>query len=144
MKNIKNYASIIAKYWNKPVNEAHIKINEHAPVELNGSPTLIHVDASVRMFKLLQEELFEYKEACREENLIEVIDAIFDMQFVLDGIKAQHGLHEVQESFMDEILRSNLSKLDGDEFKINSIGKVLKPDTYSPPNLSEVLKKVRS
>ena len=136
---MKNYAQIIAKYWNKPVHEAHLKSNEHAPVELNGKPSLIHVDASVRMFKLMQEELFEYKEACSNNDLVEVIDAIFDMQFVLDGIKAQHGLHEVQEMFMDEVLRSNLSKLDGKELKVNEIGKVLKPVTFSPPNLGKFL-----
>lgn len=143
MKQIKNYAQIIAKMWNKPVNKAQVKRNEHAPVELNGSPTLIHVDASVRMFKLMQEELFEYKEACREENLIEVIDAIFDMQFVLDGIKAQHGLQDVQEYFMDEVVRSNLSKLEVGEMKMSEIGKVLKPDTFSAPQLGTILKQLQ-
>ena len=144
-----NYSKIIGKEWNTPVNKAQIKNNEPSPVEVNNEPTLIHPDAAVRMFKLLQEELWEYKEAYemeRESNtdkeiLIKVIDAIFDMQYVLSGIIAQHGLSKYQDKFMEEIHRSNLTKIDG-EIVMNELGKILKPSGYEKPNLKRILEEL--
>ena len=145
---MKNYAKIIAKEWNTPIKNHHIKTGEHAPVEVNDKPTLIHPDAAVRMFKLMQEELWEFKyayekgssEITQTERLIEVVDAIGDMQYILDGIKAQHGLQDIQEQIQDEIHRSNLTKLQGGEIITNEIGKIQKPDTYESPNLKDILK----
>jgi len=144
---MKNYAKIIGKEWNTPVNKAQVKIGEHAPVEVNNSPTLIHRDASVRMFKLLQEELWEFKaaydldskEVSERERLVLVTDAIFDMQYVLSGMIAQHGLEEFQDIVMDEIHRSNLTKLQGGNIEMNDMGKILKPSTYSPPKLIDLI-----
>jgi len=144
---MKNYAKIIGKEWNTPVNKAQVKNNEHAPVEVNNSPTLIHRDASVRMFKLLQEELWEFKaaydldskEVSERERFVLVTDAIFDMQYVLSGIIAQHGLEDIQDIIMDEIHRSNLTKLQGGNIEMNDMGKILKPSTYSPPKLIDLI-----
>jgi len=144
---MKNYAKIIGKEWNTPVNKAQVKNNEHAPVEVNNNPTLIHRDAAVRMFKLLQEELWEFKaaydldskEVSERERLVLVADAIFDMQYVLSGMIAQHGLEEFQDIVMDEIHRSNLTKLQGGNIEMNDMGKILKPSTYSPPKLIDLI-----
>jgi len=144
---MKNYAKIIGKEWNTPVNKAQVKNNEHAPVEVNNNPTLIHRDAAVRMFKLLQEELWEFKaaydldskEVSERERLVLVTDAIFDMQYVLSGMIAQHGLEEFQDIVMDEIHRSNLTKLQGGNIEMNDMGKILKPSTYSPPKLIDLI-----
>ena len=144
---MKNYSKIIAEEWNTPVREAQLEINEHAPVEVNNTPTLIHRDAAVRMFKLMQEELWEYLHAYQKEKneitdkdrLIEVFDAVLDMQYILDGIKAQHGFQEVQFKGMDEVHRSNRTKLTGGKMLMSDIGKVLKPDSYEKPDLGKIL-----
>jgi hypothetical protein len=146
---MKNYSKIIADEWNKPVREAQLKTNEHAPVEINNAPTLIHRDAAVRMFKLMQEELWEYlhayqkeeNEITKEDRLIEVLDAVLDMQYILDGIKAQHGFQDIQEEGLDEVHRSNRTKLTGGKMLMSDIGKVLKPDTYEKPQLKDILVK---
>ena len=147
---MKNYSKIIAKEWNTPVRKAQIENKEHAPVEVNNKPTSLHRDAEVRMFKLMQEELYEYKESTEmsleehseEEILISKIDAIFDMQYILDGLKAQHGLSEYQDVFMDEIHSSNLTKIVNGEIKLRSDGKVLKPETFKKPNLLRILREI--
>jgi predicted HAD superfamily Cof-like phosphohydrolase len=140
---MKNYPKLIAKEWNAPIREAQVQNNEHAPVECHVVPTSLHRDAETRMFKLMQEELYEYKEASEmsleehsaEEILIAKIDAIFDMKYILDGIIAQHGLQNFQELFMDEIHNSNLTKIQNGKILLREDGKVLKPKTFKSPNL---------
>lgn len=89
---------------------------------------------------MILEELNEYHKACREEDLVEIADAIGDMLYLVIGTAYRHGLDaEELGKVMDEIHRSNMSKLHDGKVVKNSVGKVVKPDTFSPPNLKEVL-----
>ena len=149
MKKIFNWASIIGKDWNEPVNNAQIEAGQHAPVEVHQLPSNIHRDAAMRMFHLLYEELNEYREATQneeitaDEKLILQIDAIFDMQYLLSGLIAQHGLQNYQNKFMHEIHESNLTKLQSGQVRLREDGKILKPDGYRPPDLRGVLEDIK-
>lgn len=91
-------------------------------------------------FNMLNEELHEYFTACKESNRVEIADAIGDMLYLIIGTAYKHGLDaEELGKVMDEIHRSNMSKLHNGEVVKNSIGKIVKPDTFSPPNIAEVL-----
>ena len=91
-------------------------------------------------FNMLNEELNEYFTACRENDRVEIADAIGDMLYLIIGTAYKHGLDaEELGKVMDEIHRSNMSKLHNGEVVKNSVGKVVKPDTFSPPNIAEVL-----
>jgi len=59
---------------------------------------------------LLQEELDELKEAIKENDLVEVADALCDIQYVLSGAILEFGLANDFKALFDEVQRSNMSK----------------------------------
>jgi len=83
-------------------------------------------------FKLMSEENEEYLEAAKNNDLIEVADALGDMLYILCGTIIEHGMQDKIEEVFDEIQRSNLSKLGED-------GKVMKGPNYFKPKISEIL-----
>jgi|TARA_B100001094_G_scaffold35773_1_gene29816 predicted HAD superfamily Cof-like phosphohydrolase len=89
-------------------------------------------------FDLIEEELDELKLGMDNQNLIEVADALTDLLYVIYGAGQAFGI-DLDECFQ-EVHCSNMSKLgeDGRPIKRED-GKVLKPDTYFPPNLKDIL-----
>ncbi len=148
MRSTTNWATKIGQEWNEPVRNAQVEAGQHAPVEVNKHPSNIHRDAAMRMFHLLYEELLEYQEATQNEDICDMekltlqTDAIFDIQYLLSGLIAQHGLQDHQDLFMDEIHRSNLTKLQAGQVKLRDDGKILKPSSYQPPRLRSILNRL--
>lgn len=93
-------------------------------------------------FELMKEENEEYLEAAKNNDLVEVADALGDMLYILCGTIIEHGMqHKIEEVF-DEIQRSNMSKLGADGKPIyREDGKVLKGPNYFKPNIREILDK---
>jgi predicted HAD superfamily Cof-like phosphohydrolase len=58
----------------------------------------------------LAEELKELQQAVDDNNLIEVADALCDLQYVLAGAILEFGLGEKFKELFDEVHRSNMSK----------------------------------
>jgi predicted HAD superfamily Cof-like phosphohydrolase len=59
------------------------------------------------------------------------------LKWVIEGL--EHSLGIPQQAVWDEVARSNMSKLvDGKLIKRDD-GKVLKPDTFVPPNIKKIL-----
>ena len=58
----------------------------------------------------MQEELDELKEAIQENDLVEIADALSDLQYVLSGAVLEFGLAHKFKSLFDEVQRSNMSK----------------------------------
>lgn len=88
---------------------------------------------------LLAEELEELKEALLGGDLVETLDALTDLQYVLDGAYLSFGLHEVKQAAFAEVHRSNMSKLgaDGKPVRRESDGKILKGPDFTPPDLAQ-------
>lgn len=59
---------------------------------------------------LLQEELNELKQAIADNDLIEIADALCDLQYVLSGAVLEFGLGEKFVDLFNEVQRSNMSK----------------------------------
>lgn len=59
---------------------------------------------------LLQEELNELKQAIADKNIVEIADALCDLQYVLSGAILEFGLGEKFRELFDEVHRSNMSK----------------------------------
>tara|TARA_R110002049_G_C8878595_1_gene539767 strand:- start:56 stop:523 length:468 start_codon:yes stop_codon:yes gene_type:complete len=59
---------------------------------------------------LLAEELKELEEAIANNDLVEVADALCDLQYVLSGAILEFGLGEKFKTLFDEVQRSNMSK----------------------------------
>ena len=59
---------------------------------------------------LIAEELKELQEAIADNDLVEVADALCDIQYVLSGAILEFGLGEKFKSLFDEVQRSDMSK----------------------------------
>lgn len=112
-------------------------------IENNKAPKgdLTKEDALLR-YKLMREENEEYLEACENNDLVEIADALGDQLYILCGTILRHGLqHKIGEVF-EEIQRSNMSKLGEDGKPIyREDGKVLKGPNYFKPNIKAILDK---
>ena len=117
---------------------------------------------------LISEELKELEEAIKDKDLVEVADALCDIQYVLSGAILEFGLGDKFKQLFDEVQRSNMSKTcesleeaqetqqyylekDGTESYIEksdghflvyrkSDNKTLKSVNYSPADLKGILK----
>lgn len=116
---------------------------------------------------LLQEELNELKDAIKNNDIVEISDALADLQYVLSGAILEFGLGDKFNELFLEVQRSNMSKAcssqqeaiqtllhykekDGTEgyYKEvdgkwlvyrNADNKVLKSINYSPTNLTDII-----
>ena len=88
---------------------------------------------------LIKEELEELTEAMKDENLLEVADALTDILYVTYG--AGHAFGIDLDKCFDEVQNSNMSKLGEDGKPIyNESGKVMKGPNYFKPDLSKYIK----
>jgi predicted HAD superfamily Cof-like phosphohydrolase len=60
--------------------------------------------------ELISEELKELEEAIKDNDLVEVADALCDIQYVLSGAILEFGLGEKFKALFEEVQRSNMSK----------------------------------
>ena len=87
---------------------------------------------------LIEEELEELHYAIDNQNMVDTADALTDLLYVVYGAGHAFGI-DLDDCFK-EVHQSNLSKLGPDFRPIKrEDGKVLKPDTYFPPDLKTVL-----
>lgn len=98
------------------------------------------IDKNELRFNLMKEENEEYLEAAKNNDLIEVADALGDMLYILCGTIIEHGLQYKIEAVFDEIQKSNMSKLGADGQPIyREDGKVLKGPNYFKPDIDKIL-----
>ena len=129
-------------------------------------PTIPNADRCNLRISLLQEELNELKEAIANHDLVEIADALCDLQYVLSGAVLEFGLGEKFVTLFDEVQRSNMSKAcatqeeadetiafykekgenayaqkSGDKINVHRIAdqKVLKNKYYSPADLKSII-----
>ena len=87
---------------------------------------------------LIEEELNELKEAIKNNDIVEVADALTDILYVTYG--AGHSFGVNLDKCFDEVQRSNMSKLGEDGNPIyNDSGKVMKGPNYSIPDLKKII-----
>ena len=111
-------------------------------LDFNENPTAdLGVKTHELRYNLMKEENEEYLDAVKNNDLIEIADALGDMMYILCGTIIEHGLQDKIEAVFDEIQRSNMSKLDQDGNPIyREDGKVLKGPNYFKPDFSRILK----
>jgi predicted HAD superfamily Cof-like phosphohydrolase len=89
---------------------------------------------------LIEEEAEELNDAIRNNDPVEALDALIDILVVTIG--AIHSMGADAEGAWNEVMRSNFSKVSEDgKVRKREDGKVLKPITYSPPDLIPYMKK---
>ncbi len=117
---------------------------------------------------LLQEELNELKQAIEDNDIVEIADALCDLQYVLSGAVLEFGLGNKFVELFNEVQRSNMSKacdteqqaqetvehykakgeeahyeISGEKFNVHRVSdnKVLKNKYYSSADLKSILEK---
>ena len=103
--------------------------------------TLIERDQFELRHKLMAEENDEYLEACENNDIVGIADALGDQLYILCGTILKHGLQNVIEDIFDEIQASNMSKLGEDGRPIlRGDGKILKGPHYFKPDLRKFIR----
>ncbi|MFY0594574.1 hypothetical protein [Roseivirga sp.] len=74
------------------------------------SPQIPSEDRCKLRVSLIAEELKELEEAIADNDLVEIADALADIQYVLSGAILEFGLGGKFKSLFDEVQRSNMSK----------------------------------
>ncbi len=90
-------------------------------------------------YDLIHEELEELLTAIKENNIVEIADALTDILYVTYG--AGHAFGIDLDKCFNEVQESNMSKLGENNTPIyNNDGKVMKGPNYFKPNLKQFLK----
>lgn len=126
---------------NKPLT-AVTDFHQAFGLEVNNHPTVyISDETKMLRYNLMKEENEEYLEAVKNNDMVEVADALGDMLYILCGTIISHGMQDQLEAVFDEIQRSNMSKLDENGKPIyREDGKVLKGPNYFKPDIASILK----
>ena len=106
--------------------------------EIKTKPSLSSEKINNLRINLISEELEELKDAIKNNDLKETIDALTDILYVTYG--AGHAFGVDLDKCFEEVQNSNMSKL-GDDGKpiYNESGKVMKGPNYSEPDLKKTL-----
>jgi predicted HAD superfamily Cof-like phosphohydrolase len=111
-----------------------VKVFQHA-CDQKASPE------NASLYKSLMEEEFkEFIDAHWDKNEVEMLDACMDLIWVTLGFCAMKG-YDVDGAW-NEVLRSNMRKLDPVTQKVirREDGKILKPEGWTPPDLTKFVK----
>jgi len=107
--------------------------------EVKNKPGLSSEKINNLRISLINEELEELKQAVKNNDLKEAVDALTDILYVTYG--AGHAFGVNLDKCFDEVQKSNMSKL-GENGKpiYNEAGKVMKGPSYFKPDLSKFIK----
>ena len=104
--------------------------------EVKSKPSFSSNKINKLRIDLIKEELDELQEAMKNNDLLEVADALTDILYVTYG--AGHAFGIDLDKCFDEVQNSNMSKLgENGEPIYNESGKVMKGPNYFKPNLSK-------
>ena len=107
--------------------------------EIKKKPSLSSDKINKLRLDLIQEELGELKAAMKNNDLLEVADALTDILYVTYGAGHAFGIN--LDKCFNEVQNSNMSKLDGDGKPIyNESGKVMKGPNYFKPDLNKFIR----
>lgn len=119
------------------MNDAQRMVQEfHKQFEIHVSPTPSIPDEPTQILRkrLIQEEFDELQEAMREKDLSSIAKELADLLYVVYGTAVSLGID--MEPVFREVHRSNMSKVGGHK---REDGKWVKPPTYSPAQLDDLL-----
>jgi len=116
-----------------------LEFNQAFEIPKLNSPAIGEDELIELRIKLLEEEVAEYAEAARSGDLVEVLDALADIGYILAGTIINHGMQEIYDDAFREVHRSNMAKLVDGKVLRREDGKVMKPSDWQPPELAQFL-----
>ena len=104
--------------------------------EVKSKPSFSSDKINKLRIDLIKEELDELQEAMKNNDLLEVADALTDILYVTYGAGHAFGIN--LDKCFNEVQNSNMSKLgENGEPIYNESGKVMKGPNYFKPDLSK-------
>ena len=122
-----------------PIVKSLLEFNEAFEIPKLDSPGLGTDEMIELRIKLLKEEVEEYAEAARTGDMVEVLDALADIGYILAGTIINHGMQKIYDDAFNEVHRSNMAKLVDGKVIRREDGKVLKPEGWQSPQLAQFL-----
>ena len=122
-----------------PMLTALLEFNQAFEIPTLDPPGLGTEDLAALRIKLLREEVEEYAQAVADGDLVEVLDALADIGYILAGSVLNHGLHHLYDEAFAEVHRSNMAKLVDGKVLRREDGKVMKPEGWTAPDLARIL-----
>ena len=107
--------------------------------EVKSKPSFSSEKINELRYNLIKEELYEFKQALDNNDLLEAADALTDILYVTYGAGHAFGIN--LDSCFQEVQNSNMSKL-GNNWRpiFNDQGKFMKGPNYFKPDLSKFIK----
>ena len=122
-----------------PIVKSLLEFNKSFEIPRLDTPGLGPDELIELRIKLLKEEVEEYAEAARTGDLVEVLDALADIGYILAGTIINHGMQDIYDDACNEVHRSNMAKLGDGKVIRREDGKVLKPEGWQAPQLAQFL-----
>lgn len=92
---------------------------------------------------IIREEVDELEEALKNEDEVEVVDAVCDIIFTALGAAAKADVSQYIGACMVEVIESNNSKLEGKR-EVKPNGKLGKGSKYRPPQIGAIMNRIDS
>jgi len=124
-----------------PIVASLLEFNQAFDIPKLDSPDIGPEDMIELRIKLLREEVEEYAEAARAGDMVEILDALADIGYILAGTIINHGMQYIYDDAFNEVHRSNMAKLVDGKVLRREDGKVMKPEGWTPPQLDQFLNK---
>ena len=122
-----------------PIVASLLEFNQAFDIPKLDSPDIGPEDMIELRIKLLREEVEEYAEAARAGDMVEILDALADIGYILAGTIINHGMQHIYDDAFNEVHRSNMAKLVDGKVLRREDGKVMKPEGWTPPQLAQFL-----
>jgi NTP pyrophosphatase (non-canonical NTP hydrolase) len=124
-----------------PLVASLLEFNQAFDIPKLDSPDIGSDELIELRIKLLREEVEEYAEAARAGDLVEVLDALADIGYILAGTILNHGMQNIYDDAFNEVHRSNMAKLVDGKVLRREDGKVMKPQGWTAPQLAQFVTK---
>lgn len=124
--------------------EATEKFMRAAGQTIATNPHLPDDETRILRRALLIEEVSEYYEAEENDDLTEIVDGLIDIMVVATGTLLAYVGTDAMHACIDEVIGSNLAKIVDGKVHKNAVGKIMKPDGWTPPDIAGLLMWTRS
>lgn len=124
----------------KKVKEFHQKFGH--PV--SSSPVSLTVERAKKRYTWMMEEINEFLEAAKQQDIVEQADAMIDTIYFALGTLVEMGIKP--DKLFNIVQEANMSKLWSDgKPHYNEMGKTIKPSTWVDPHpkLEEAINKMK-
>lgn len=114
-----------------------IEFHQKFGFTINDTPTLVPYDLGQQRHYFTLREMDELLSAVVNNNLVGVADALADILYFVYGTAIVYGID--MEPIFREIHCSNMTKTPPPK----SVGKAIKGESYSPPNIEPLLEAMK-